>query len=208
MDEHQAIAQLKRGNIAGLETLVHIHQLHARRAAYLVTRDLALAEDIVQTAFVRVYERIDQFDASRPFGPWFLRMVVNDAVKAAQRHERWVSLNTNVTADQVLADVLADKQPGPDDVTEHAETQRSVWTALSKLSPEQRAVIVRRYYLGMSEADMAGDLDLPQSTIKWRLHAARKRLQVLLHALRPTPPDDGTPKHDAQMARIKQETLR
>ena len=60
-------------------------RFRAIRAAYLIVRDRALAEDLVQTAFLRAYDRIGQFDPSRPFAPWFLRSVVNDAVKAAMR---------------------------------------------------------------------------------------------------------------------------
>ncbi len=63
--------------------LVRRHQVEALRVAVLITRDRALAEDIVQAAFLRAYERIDQFDADRPFAPWFLRGVVRDAVKLA-----------------------------------------------------------------------------------------------------------------------------
>ena len=92
MEEREAIARLNRGDIAGLETLVRQYQVQAVRTAYLITRDRALAEDIVQAAFLRVYERIGQFDTKRPFGPWFLRSVVNDAIKAATRHEHQVYL--------------------------------------------------------------------------------------------------------------------
>lgn len=56
MDEREAIQRLKGGDISGLEALVHAHQVRAVRAAYLVTRDLAVAQDVVQAAFVRAYE--------------------------------------------------------------------------------------------------------------------------------------------------------
>ena len=95
MEEAEAIAQLKQGDVGGLEALVRGHQVQAVRTAYLITRDRALAEDIVQAAFVRAYQRIEQFDTRRPFGPWFLRSVVNDAIKAASRRERWVSLEAS-----------------------------------------------------------------------------------------------------------------
>jgi RNA polymerase sigma-70 factor (ECF subfamily) len=88
VDERDAVARLQRGDIGGLETLVRLYQVRAVRAAYLITRDAALADDIMQAAFLRAYERIGQFDATRPFGPWFLRGVVNDAVKAAARGAR------------------------------------------------------------------------------------------------------------------------
>jgi RNA polymerase sigma-70 factor (ECF subfamily) len=192
MEEQEAIARLKRGDIGGLEALVRQYQVQAVRAAYLITRDRALAEDIVQAAFLRVYERIGQFNAGRPFGPWFLRSVVNDAVKAVTRRERLVSLEASAEGDETsLLNLLADPNPGPADLVEAAETRQAVWTALGKLPPAQRAMIVQRYYLGMSEAEMAGELRCPPGTVKWRLHAARKRLRRLLRPLWPTASESG-----------------
>lgn len=186
MEEAEAIAQLKQGDIGGLEVLVRRHQVQAVRTAFLVTRDRAMAEDIVQAAFVRAYERIEQFDTGRPFGPWFLRSVVNDAIKAASRRERWVSLEASNGAQTVLADLLADPNPGPADLVEAADIRRAVWEALGMLPPTQRAATVLRYYLGLSEAEMVVELTCPQGTVKWRLHAARKRLRTLLHSLWPS----------------------
>ncbi len=175
MNEPLAIARLKQGNIDGLETLVRVYQVRAVRAATLITHDRPLAEDIVQAAFIRVYERIHQFDETRPFGPWFLRIVVNDAVKAVTRrvHD---SLDA-IPGDQIA---LADSLPGPDDLLEQAETQAAIWEALAQLPPEQRGAVVLRYYLGFSEAEIAGEQDCPPGTVKWRLHAARERLRHLL----------------------------
>jgi RNA polymerase sigma-70 factor, ECF subfamily len=180
MEEYKAITGLKRGDISGLEVLVHRYQVRAVRAAYLVVRDRALAEDIVQAAFVRAYERIDQFDAKRPFGPWFLRIVVNDAVKIARRRERTVSLEAAREGESALANLLADHRPGPASLVESQATREAIWDALGQLPPPQRAAIVLRYYLGLSEAEMAASMACPPGTVKWRLHAARKRLRVLL----------------------------
>jgi RNA polymerase sigma-70 factor (ECF subfamily) len=186
MEEQEAIARLKRGDIGGLEALVRKYQVQAVRTAYLITRDRALAEDIVQTAFLQAYERIGQFDAGRPFGPRFLRSVVNDAVKAAIRRKRQVPLEVSSEGEETpLADLLADPAPGPDDLVEAAEIRQIVWNALGKLPPAQRAAIVLRYYLDLSGAEMADELACPPGTVKWRLHAARKRLQTLLRPLWP-----------------------
>ena len=180
MEEAEAIARLKQGDVGGLEALVRGHQVQAVRTAYLITRDRALAEEIVQAAFVRAYERIEQFDTRRPFGPWFLRSVVNDAIKAASRRERWVSLEASDGAKAVLADLLADPNPGPAALVEAADIRRAVREALGMLPPTQRAATVLRYYLGLSEAEVAEELACPPGTVKWRLHAARKRLRTLL----------------------------
>ena len=191
-DEAQAIAALKRGEIAGLELLVRRYQLRAIRAAYLVLRDRAQADDIVQTAFLRAYDRIEQFDASRSFGPWFLRSVLNDAIKAASRQSRLVSLDASAAAgddDQaVLADLLADPAPGPEALAESAELQAAVWRALGQLAPAQRGAIVLRYYLNLSESEMSVHSGSPPGTVKWRLHSARERLRTLLWAAAPAGP--------------------
>src|SRR2546427_978208 len=91
VDEHEAIRRLKQHDLRGLESLVHDHQLEAVRVAMLVTRDRALAEDVVQSSFVRVCEKIGQFDEGRPFRPWFLRIVTNAALKGVTRGRRDIS---------------------------------------------------------------------------------------------------------------------
>lgn len=192
MEEQEAIARLKQGDIRGLEVLVRKYQLQATRTAYLITRDHALAEEIVQSAFLRAYERIGQFDAGRPFGPWLLRSVLNEAIKCAGRSNQLVSLEDGEDEEQMsLSDSLADPAPGPEELAEEAEMRQIVWEALGKLPPKQRAVIVMRYYLGLSEAEMGKYLGCPSGTVKWRLHAARKRLQELLHPLAMMSPEIG-----------------
>ncbi|HVC33880.1 MAG TPA: sigma-70 family RNA polymerase sigma factor [Chloroflexota bacterium] len=181
MEEHRTIERLRRGDIGGLESLVRQYQVRAVRTAYLITRDSSLAQDVVQAAFVKAYERIDQFDLDRPFGPWFLRSVLHDAIKAAATRERLVSLEeaAEPEAEPVLRS-FADRQPGPEAIWERAETADEVWAALRQLTPLQRAAVVARYFLGLSEAEMAHALDCAPSAVKWRLHAARERLRILL----------------------------
>ncbi len=185
MTEKDAIVRLKQGDISGLELLVREHQTEALRAVYLIVQDQATAEDIVQTAFIRVYERISQFDGQRPFRPWFLRSVINDALKVTTRRNRQISLDAVLEeAESALADFLKDSRPDPALLTEIIDTRQIVWQALGKLSPVQRAAIVQRYYLDLSEREMATVADCTPGTIKWRLHAAKQRLRMLLRPFR------------------------
>jgi RNA polymerase sigma-70 factor (ECF subfamily) len=181
MEEAEAVQRLQRGDLAALELLVRRYQVQAARAAYLVVRDRALAQDVVQNAFARLHERLGRFDQQRPFAPWFLRLVLNDATKLAVRRSREVQLDDG---DAYVGKV--DPAPGPERAWEQAETADDVWAALARLVPAQRAAVVLRYYLELSEAEMAARLDCPPSTIKSRLHAARERLRLLL---RPTAHD-------------------
>ena len=86
MDDDQAIRRMKRGDIGGLESLVTRYQLKAVRAAFLITHDEPMAEDVVQDVFVRVFQRIRGFDESRPFEPYLMRSVVNAALNAHRKH--------------------------------------------------------------------------------------------------------------------------
>jgi RNA polymerase sigma-70 factor (ECF subfamily) len=189
MNEFEAIALLKQGNISGLESLVKIYQVKALRAAYLIVRDYDLAEDIVQDAFLRAYERINQFDVSRPFGPWFFRIVVNIAKRAAVQRERHVYID-NLKADEekALDEVLAELKSDPEAMVEQRELQHMIWIALGRLPPTQRAAIIERYYLDMTEKEIAAHSEAPLGTLKWRLHTAHKQLRVWLSQLWPTRP--------------------
>ena len=178
MDEKQAVQRLKLGDIRGLEYLVNCHQLKAVRVAYLITRDSGLAEDIVQEAFIHVFHSIRTFDETRPFEPWFLRSVVNASVKMMQR-STW-QIQVGDEADESLYVELAAKVESVEEQVASIEIQNQIWEAMQKLSPRQRAVIVQRYYLEMSEKEMALESGTAMGTVKWLLHAARERLRSLL----------------------------
>lgn len=183
MNEVDAIAKMQHGDIRGLAALVEVHQVRAVRTAMLITRDQALAEDVVQAAFLRCFEKIHQFDSSRPFAPWFMRSVVNASVQAARKQQRNVSLDNDENEETNFEAMLSDSSYEPHHLLEVQEDKRLIRDALDKLSPEQRAAVVMRYYLDMSESEMSEILETPAGTIKWRLHHARKRLKGLLEGL-------------------------
>jgi RNA polymerase sigma-70 factor (ECF subfamily) len=178
MDEKQAIHRLKQGDIHGLEFLVRQFQLKAVRVAYLITRDLGLAEEIVQECFVRAYRSIGTFEENRPFEPWFLRNVVNASVKTMQASARQVEMGED--ADETLFAELISRMESVEAQVVYIEIQNRIWEAMQKLSPRQRAVVVQRYFLEMSEKEMAAESGSAVGTIKWLLNAARERLRTLL----------------------------
>ncbi|NOT03668.1 MAG: RNA polymerase sigma factor [Anaerolineales bacterium] len=178
MEEQQAIQRLKDGDISGLEFLVARHQVKAVRTAYLITRDLGLAEDIVQDSFLQAYRAIRGFDSTRLFEPWFMRSVVNASVKMMQRSARQVQVGDE--ADESVLAELAARVESVESQVESLEVQSQIWNAMQKLSPRQRTVVVQRYFLNMSEAEMARKSGTATGTIKWLLNAARERLRGLL----------------------------
>lgn len=184
MNDLYAIQLIQRGDSGGLAVLVERYQARAVRAAYAITQDRAAAEDVVQTAFLQLFNTLRTFDPQRPFEPWFYRSVVNAAVRVAQKTQIVVSLNSVLDTDtgDTFAELLPDLAALPVEQIEHAERTDLIRDALGKLTPEQRAAVVMRYYLGMETNEISAELECPPATIRWRLHTALKRLRGLLPA--------------------------
>ena len=184
MEDQIAISRLKQGDLSALEELVNRYQVKAVHAAYAIVYDRDLAEDIAQNAFVKVVEKVDQFNEERPFAPWFFRILVNDAIKAAKKRKPLVSLEEQLDGPTAkLANWLTDPNLKPEQLVEQKETRAIILKAMQRLTPEGRAVIVMRYFLEMSEADMVTKTDRPLSTVKWWLREARKRLKTLIGSI-------------------------
>lgn len=179
MEEGQAITLLKQGDLAGLEELVHRHQVDVVHTAYLIVGDRSMAEDIAQASFLKAAERIHQFKDGRPFLPWILRIVTNDAIKASLRARKHLSLDAAQELKESLA-WLRDANPSPEELVDTAENRRMVWEALQQLTAKQRAVVVMRYFLGMKAREISKELDRPLSSVKWSLHAAKEHLRSIL----------------------------
>jgi RNA polymerase sigma-70 factor (ECF subfamily) len=164
--EAEAIETLRRGEIDGLADLVGIHQLKALRTAYGILGDREAAEDVVADAFLRVFDRIATFTPGRAFAPWFYRIVVNIALDRRRRTR---------LAEQTIAAV-----PGPVVAWDSDRLEERVVVAglLGTIPPEERAVLVLRYYLDLDEASIATVVGCPVGTVKSRLHRARLRLRV------------------------------
>jgi RNA polymerase sigma-70 factor (ECF subfamily) len=180
--EQRAISALRKGDIKGLESLVHLYQLRAIRAAYGITGDRQAAEDVVADAFLAVYDRIGTFDTERPFAPWFYRRVVNGALTAI-RNDKWIERPSDEQNEALFQ--VPDTGPGPQESAEYNELRLLLLDAIYELPPHQRAAMVLRYYLDMDEVSMAETLGCPLGTVKWRLHAAKQKLRESLvpHAL-------------------------
>jgi len=177
MEDLQAIRRLKRGDMGGLECLIARYQGKALRTAFLITHDEPMAEDVVQDVFVRFYQRAECFDETRPFEPYFMRSVVNAALNSIEREKKARSLPDDNTSE---LEALLEQAASVEEQVEFNTLQWQILEVLAELPPRQRAVIVQRYYLEMSEKEMSEALESPPGTVKWLLNAARTRLRALL----------------------------
>src|SRR3954468_21726802 len=166
--ERRWIRAAQAGSEQALEHLYRRHWPWAHRAAYLVVHDAGAAEDIAQEAFLAAIRSLDRFDRSKPFGPWLNRIVVNRAID-------WVRARAlrRETGGELDTDALA-AQAAPD--TGSAVYSDEVVTALRKLSPEHRAVVVLRYLLDYTPGEIAKTLGIPRGTVNSRLRRALDQL--------------------------------
>jgi RNA polymerase sigma factor (sigma-70 family) len=159
--------------------LVRQYQDLAFRTAYVITGDAAEAEDAAQNAFVKAYFALPRFRSGAPFRPWLLQIVANEARN--RRIAVWRHPTVELTA---IADWPAtDEAESPEVAALAGEDRRRLVETINHLREEDRAVIVCRYFLDMSEAEMASTLNCPRGTVKSRLSRALGRLRDLLTAV-------------------------
>jgi len=151
-EERAWVRRAQAGSVSDFEALFRAHWWPAYRAAYLVVRDSAAAEDIAQEAFLSAVRSLDRFDRRRPFGPWLHRIVVNRAIDWARARA------LRPEAEEVDA-------PSP----ERPERDHELLRELDRLTPEHRAVIVLRYLLEYTPGEIAELLELPRGTVNSRL---------------------------------------
>ena len=183
-DEGLIIAAARGGDGEAFARLVRRHQEVAFRAAYLIVFDAAAAEDVTQEAFVRAFRGLGSFRDGEPFRPWLLRIVTNLALNEVRGRNRRQGLFARITS------FRQEQEPSPEPAALAAEQRDAVWRAIHELKGDDQVVLYLRYYLDLSEAEIAGVIGRPPGTVKSRLHRAGGRLRDVVESrypeLRPT----------------------
>lgn len=171
--EAEAVEAVRRGSAAGLEFLMAEHEVRALRVAYAITGNRASADDVVAEAFLKAYRHIDRFEPGRRFGPWFLKIVTNEALQLTRRAKRAERIHALIGRQQ-------SRPPDPVELAETNEVRGRVIAAVRDLPAKERAAVTLRYLLDMDEKTVAETLGWPLGTLKTRLHRARARLRDIL----------------------------
>ncbi len=177
MNESELISRAQTGDQAAWEALVREHQQAAFRLAYLFLGETAEAADVAQEAFIRAYRALGRFDLARPFRPWLLSIVANLARnrrRALGRYLAAVRRLVGVASDPSGAGLGA---PAPAVAPAQTWLAGTLWEAIRRLRRTDQEVIYLRYYVGLSEAEMAATLGIAAGTVKSRLHRALARLR-------------------------------
>ena len=168
----QLVERVRRGDAAAFDQLVTRHMRRAFGVAYRLLGQREDAEDLVQEAFMVALQRIDTFEAGRPFGPWFFRILVNRGLNARKAR----SLRTT----EEIPDSAAAGGASPEREAERTELREGIRAALDELPERQRTVVQLFELEGFSGPEIAAILEISDATVRWHLHEARRALRRVL----------------------------
>lgn len=169
-DDADLVGRVRAGDTDAYAVLVRRHARAAMRTATLLGAG-SDAEDVVQEALVKAYRSLGSFRADRPFRPWLLRIVANEARNAHRSAVRRTGREERQARDQ-WAELL-----DPAAAVVDREDQARLLAAVAGLPEKHRRVVACRYLLELDEADTAVVLGLPRGTVKSRLSRGLARLR-------------------------------
>lgn len=158
------------GDREAAASLVDRHQRPVFNLALRMLGNVQDAEDVTQTVFCNAFVSMSSYDSKYRFFSWLYRMTINESLNQLKRRKHTVTLDED--AEIPVGEVAAD----------HVEMDDQVRTALMKLGPDDRAVVVLRHFVSLSYERIADVLEVPVRTVKSRLFTARERLRLALLA--------------------------
>ena len=175
LSDEEIVARVCAGEVALFELLMRRNNLRVYRAARAILRDDSEAEDVMQHAYSRAYEHLREFEARSRFSTWLTRIAVHEAFARVRRRNRFASFES-----QSEESMPTHPASSPEQQTSDVELRSLLESAVEQLPDEFRSVFVLRAVEGMSGAETADCLGIPEDTVKTRLHRARGRLRAMV----------------------------
>ena len=168
------------GDEGAFDQLVLRYQARAYRTAWLILRDTEAARDLSQEAFVRLYQSAGRFRGEARFSTWFHRILVNLCLDHRRQWRFW----RQRAEPAAEIEQLPAPETNPLDAVGREQTAKTLWDAVARLSPRQRAAVVLMVQEGLETREIAAVLKMSEATVRVHLHRA-------VRALRRTLRDDG-----------------
>jgi RNA polymerase sigma-70 factor (ECF subfamily) len=172
----------QRGNEAAFGAIVRSYEKPVFNYILRLTGDRALAEDLTQEVFLRVFQGLPRFSLRCKFTTWLFQVTKNrvlDELRARERRPHAVA-----TLDDLPALEMIDRP------IEQGETIDALWRAVHDLNPDLKMALLLRDIVGLPYNEIADALEITLSTVKWRIFKAREEVQVALAREGITVPDE------------------
>ncbi len=184
-DEELLRAFADEGDRSSFETLVERYKNEIYNYLRRYLGDDAMAEDAFQTTFVRVFQKSEQFDASRKFRPWLYGIATHQAIDLKRRAKRRAFQSLDIQSsggdsrESSHAANIADYRQGTADPLEQAELRTRMERAIEEVGEPGRSALELVYLQSLPYRDAAEILNVPVGTVKSRVHAAIRKLSAI-----------------------------
>lgn len=170
--DRQTVKRIKEGDKSAFRLLYDTYFNKAMRTAIAITKNNELAKDAVQETFIRVFKNIATYDVSKPFAPWFYRILTNECNRLLAKETK-VSFLHHAALDGDVEIEMEQKEDFTD-----------LYEAMQTLKEIYRIPVILMYLQGFGEKEIAEILDLKQNTVKTRLYQGRQKLKEYLENLK------------------------
>lgn len=180
------LVRLRQGDPDAFEALVRMHQDRLYDFCVRMVGDREEAHDLVQEVFVSVHQNVRRFREDAKLSTWLFRITKNHCInrlKYLKRRGRGRSEEFDESS--ALWVDGPDAPPAPDAALDSARERARVQWAISQLEPDARMLVALRDIEGLSYDEIIEITELPEGTVKSRLHRAREKLANLLGRLEP-----------------------
>ena len=171
------VERCRNGDREAFAALVVRYQRPVYNAAWWVLRNAEDASDVAQNVFLKVAERLDDYDPQYRFFSWIYRIAVNESLDMLRRNGREEPLDDEI-------DVAGPDGDDPERRVGDAELSARIRSAVMSMATNDRMVLMLRHFSDLSYQEIGQVLDLDEKTVKSRLFEARQRLRGLLPDLR------------------------
>lgn len=167
------VERYRHGDREAFTALVVRYQRPVYNAAWWVLRNADDASDVAQIVFMKVAERLDEFDPHYRFFSWIYRIAVNESLNLLRRNGREEPLDDEI-------DLPGPEGDDPEQQASEAQRHDRVRGAVMRMAVNDRTVLMLRHFSDLSYQEIAGVLDVDEKTVKSRLFEARQRLRSVL----------------------------
>jgi RNA polymerase sigma-70 factor, ECF subfamily len=170
--DEEIVHRVKAGDTVLYEIIMRRYNQRLYRVARAILRDDAEAEDVMQDAYVRAYEHLEQFAGRALFSTWLTRIAVHEALSRLRLRNRNQQLDDSAHDGDISMNMVG-TSPDPEESASRAELSQLLEEALLDLPEQYRIVMMLRDVEGLSTSETAAALDLTEENVKIRLHRGR-----------------------------------
>jgi RNA polymerase sigma-70 factor (ECF subfamily) len=166
------LRKAQRGDERAFSLIVRAYEVPVFNYVMRLVGDRALAEDLTQEVFIRVFQGLPKFSLRSKFTTWLFQVTKNrvlDELRASERRPRSLVAIDDAPPLEVV-----------DAPVEQLETIQTLWSAVDELNTDLKMALLLRDVVGLSYNEIADSLDTTLATVKWRIFKAREEVQLAL----------------------------